>query len=1147
MPPYIPPAPKPVTKPKGGSKGGSGGSGGSGGGGGGTPKAPAKPKIPATFAPNWQRRISALKQVGYSPKQINTVINFDFQRANQGLKPFTDAQAYAAAHVIRHHKDLFNPKTGAFTGGFSSGGLLGNLSSDFTNFVESLPTLAQTIVKTAHRATAASDVNSRVDTALETPNVKQAPILSKELVKQSQVVQSKWKKGDIGGAIQEATNTPALQLFPGSHTAGILAGQGPGGVLKEAYAHPLNTALDVLPAAMVAGKLATEGRLAEAGSAAEAFQEGNVPKGLFRASLGTVEEPKSLAGEKLLSSGTVTKLPRSSELVRAFAEDQGWDKNMREVVYRQFETDRRALATHMNNVAGPYLEIFGQDPATSTAVRDVLEAKAPLSSLPAHLQPLVTEYQRIDQIATARGVASGDLRQLQDPRTGELHTYAAKDPVMKAYDRLGDAQTKVRNYAADETVPPRSAAKAVSDLETAQAKFRKAFLSKPPRAFYPLMYQHATADLQALWEVQKTNGELSPATYASYMEELGRGSIPAASKEVYTSIIKDHAKYWYSEYSGGGKRPVYVPNASESQLKAMTSYAPFADHVHGETIYKRAALNQFRPGVADLALQLTYRDMQTYLHDITQEHVNVIGDTFARTPDQARAFEATTIGKVRIGPGSSLDAKIDAAVNKNWVPWKESVGKLPGAASKFAGEEDRLIPRSVANSIDRRLKQYETPKSFASVWDKSTKTFRIAVTTSPRHVVHVTTAGLMYQALDDPSALFKAPAAWRMVSSGEFENIPELGSGVHFSAGMASDDLRSHFDGLVMGEMTKAHLQNIPVVGRGVGGVFGKAAAAVDWLHSFEGHIAAMWKAGSYLQELDKQGALGVSGRDAELAAIQYANKIHMDADTMTPFERTITRAVAPFYAFTRQLLRYLFRYPGDHPIAASVIARAGQMELQDQSTGLPNMFRTFVKVPGPLRGATDFLAGGQGSYIDIKTLNPFRNLGEGRDPWTIQGLISSLNPAYRAPLEYLGINTLSANVSQYLGQHVDPQTGSLVTNPAMSGWDAILHNYLPQSSIPIISNLLQSQTYLDQLSQTDPTVYRHTLSSILGIPFMPFDPQINRAYIKQQINYMTVAQKAVSSAIKSGDLSSLDQYPEVPYKGNVYTPDQLRKLLGAK
>lgn len=94
-----------------------------------------------------------------------------------------------------------------------------------------------------------------------------------------------------------------------------------------------------------------------------------------------------------------------------------------------------------------------------------------------------------------------------------------------------------------------------------------------------------------------------------------------------------------------------------------------------------------------------------------------------------------------------------------------------------------------------------------------------------------------------------------------------------------------------------------------------------------------------------------------------------------------------------------------------------------------------------------------------------------------------------------------------------------------------------PQSNIPVISQLLQSNTYLDQLSQSDPAAYRKTLFSILGVLFTLFDLQKNRALIKTQLNYMKVAQTQVSAAVKSGDFSSLDQYTEIPYKGAVLSP----------
>jgi hypothetical protein len=271
----------------------------------------------------------------------------------------------------------------------------------------------------------------------------------------------------------------------------------------------------------------------------------------------------------------------------------------------------------------------------------------------------------------------------------------------------------------------------------------------------------------------------------------------------------------------------------------------------------------------------------------------------------------------------------------------------------------------------------------------------------------------------------------------------------------------------------------------------------------------------------------------ANEAGLDQAIKVLMDIDGMAPIERQVFRHIFPFYPFTRQLLRYMAKFPAEHPMKAAVLAAVGRMELADAQSGLPlNMMSLF-----PIGGTGP---DGKAFFIDTKNMNPFRSMN-GMSPLTMAGFLSELNPIISLPFVNRGFNVLTATPELYPNLTVDPNTGDLVAKPSKNIVQSFVEGIIPETNT--LEAMFGISNSLTQLQQSDPEAYARALYSYLNIPFAPGSRNLNTQRIRYARNLYNVAQSAASQAVKSGDVSGLN-YDVVPYGGKLWTVSQLQKAL---
>lgn len=229
--------------------------------------------------------------------------------------------------------------------------------------------------------------------------------------------------GGVAGAIRNAGKDPLLSLVPGVFTAGKLTT--PEG-RKELQQRPVTTALDILPFASKAGKVATAGKVAEKGSATAALQRGHVVRGGFRAATDTIA--------KVPVVGKVTSRERWNQ----FANDLGIDETAREQLSRPFSVLTRKAdkeqARFMREEVMPLFE--GMDEASRQALTlyGQRRRRGESGGVPEY-DAILAKVDELNDKFYRYGEKEGGLARIYLPGVPEPVTFASESPVILANQR----------------------------------------------------------------------------------------------------------------------------------------------------------------------------------------------------------------------------------------------------------------------------------------------------------------------------------------------------------------------------------------------------------------------------------------------------------------------------------------------------------------------------------------------------------------------------------------------------------------------------------------------------------------------------------------------------------------------------------------
>jgi hypothetical protein len=626
-------------------------------------------------------------------------------------------------------------------------------------------------------------------------------------------------------------------------------------------------------------------------------------------------------------------------------------------------------------------------------------------------------------------------------------------------------------------------------------------------------------------------------------------ALPDALARVHNHIFSDFSKAELNKIDAEvigqvgvlrsqGLDPQFIHRVSPEQARAMNS--PSISTVIPRPSQYRLRVNDWTPHVDSFSVSLTHQALELIRQQEAAQYVKDVRDNFTTPLHNAAAELEPVAQRAAARSGRPVAEELERLLRKSYVRWDDAEAGFIARNAKRVNvtdtafrPDDLLLPRHLARALD----QMANPPTYSRIFDPITKVFRYSVLPlSPRFHVNNVVGGALMQALEEPRGLARVPEAMKTAAElhkmqtalqkGEFvtlsdaaqtvlKNLPErmraeLGS---LAYSLAPDTEFKLLAGKQLGEIGER-----AGVARLVKGGMDRFKAAVDWSFRANETMDNAYRLAGFLDEFDRGMKKGMTAEEAGVAGLDMANKFMPRWLEMTPIERSVLRAVFPFYAFMSHIFRFASRYPIDHPWRTSVMAGLARAEMEDFGTGLPQTLASAFFL-----GSPD--SNGNQKVIDIGAANPFRDFG---DNLTLAGFMGQTNPVFKTALRMLGYDPQSRSPNLYPEIEYDPDTGRFKQVNKSAGGLAgqFITDIIPQAQL--IPALLGTSSEFKQLLRANPDSAQRMLLGSVGIPLVYKQVPLYEDAFKAELNRQEDARTVWSHALKTGDYSRAMRYPSL-------------------
>jgi len=844
------------------------------------------------------------------------------------------------------------------------------------------------------------------------------------------------------------------------------------------------------------------------------------------------ELPKILTGDLAPTSVAARKVAARANL--SFLEQKGYDVSAIRSAINQART-RGDLESIAND---PLLATAPTQRPTVTSLDDAVTAGKTMPSDSVAVQFVDRVYRgdwqgamdRARTLARRKKFSSGvDWAGAVD----ELSTRVQAAKTLDRLDRLGLTEANAAKAAAR-----------VSKIEASSA----------PARFSE--YVRTQADDAFLKSLQSTalsaEDKLRAAKYVSD-RTLGRlVDIDPALRDTYTAYFEDAARSWQA-FAEAGVDPLYVHKVTGRAAKQMQNPSVL-NFVPGESQLKeRGGSIEQLTGVPDLAISVTHQAHEILTRTATEGFLDWLGDRMGvRGTDLASRYEPVARAIVD-RTGRPMDEVLGELVSRDWAPFnrdsyltgeagvrgKTMVGGRPEPLSAFS-DKQVFIPRDVSANLTRLLPT--EPSSIARALSAPMKVFRTAVLPlSPRWHINNILGGGILATITDPAAWRYARRAWKMARENELAYKEGAASGTREmrEAALWGRDLDASRLPLNQ-RLAIAHQYN-------AGGTLGRVLSetvdrlgdrgtkwikpavelgkrGVQWSYDFNQVFDDFYRSMMYLSGESKALKAGMSVAEAERAGVALSRDILQNWDRLTPLERGVIRTVFPFYSWAAHVIRFIAKYPGDHPWRTSIMASIANTEWNDHLSGVPEKLRDlmFIGSPDASGMVTGISLGGANPFRDVSSYPALIGFLTGQKGGDASAITGQVNPFIGATLASIGIDP-AGGPDLYPDLEYDPETGGLRVAPKSFPMQ-LLGSILPQART--VADLAGFNSDFKSLALTNPEAAKRRLASGVGIPVFTKTVNMDQEQAKQEILVYRQMQADRATALRTGDVGLMASWP---------------------
>jgi hypothetical protein len=541
--------------------------------------------------------------------------------------------------------------------------------------------------------------------------------------------------------------------------------------------------------------------------------------------------------------------------------------------------------------------------------------------------------------------------------------------------------------------------------------------------------------------------------------------------------------------------------------------------------------------------------------------------------------EMKEAGVIPPEPGGIRTADYSAFVEKKLSDWgfvsynPEKI--FSTSIAKVATGDQMLIHKDILHGLEMSWERLKFPGS--KFYDRATGTFRTSILGySPRFTAHIIVGGtVLAAAKSSPQIVKHLGDAWHITRA--------LTAGKEFPAEIAAKWNLGQED-ITMGKVfphnstqegfadvllqhamgasaSQYHIQEL------IAQMFGKEAA--DFKHPdfithylkvipehqykltrfatnmqrssvlLDGLRAASRDEHFYMDEWDeeaqavKRAKYDMTPQQAFHQAMIHAEHVMGDVRRMTPIEYNILTRIFPFWSWTRHVLSYVLKYPGDHPYRAMYLSQVSRINAENTNPALPlrSQLLFFLGNPDPSGNVT---------AIDSRAANPLRDTAQ---YMTLAGWLSAANPLLTSVPNMVDPNlTFGTNVL-YPTMSYNALYGTTEAGPAGS-WLTPIEGIIPQTAA--VDQALNLSGQFSYLKGQNRSAYIKKVFDTLGVSWIPQHLNLRQIAATNELDRYNQARAAAQDAWKSGDFSALKGYRAVPDPRNTeydITPQQLEQV----
>ncbi len=1077
---------------------------------------PLLPNLPDSTKAFNRKYNKLAPMLGSMPQPIvNSLMDFDRQRVNRGASVLSSKQSAAVlATAIRQQAFTPPPERAGFTANPIKlvGNVLSNARSDLGQIVGSIPRLPRALYEEAK--------------ALPT-----APAAISEAL----------SAGDPSAILAQLSQAPGVRLLPGAFTIGNFArGEG-----EKAITNPLMTALDILPFAKATapGRAATSAIKSTAPMQALSGQVSALKGAMYRTT------PGQFIDQAFRERGTATLESRATARLRR-AHEQSPHEAIRQTYKHIPEAEAVTLTAAMeqgvytHKVTGPQaLAALPDD--RQAFIRDYLEVGDSLrreklqeglgGERDGEFYDLITlrrinakNKKRDDLYAEIPEVTRRLEKNAGDPRVDELVTAL----------QLGDipAARKATLALQRRTVRTRDMEFAISKVKSMDIARKKAdytVKSNAPDRFNALAQAKGQEALLGRYtdhpDFDNISQLVSEGLYPLLPDiHLPNGKTRTATQEA-ANLTREFGQSW-QELKAAGANPVYIHRVAPNMAKTIDYPRVFEAIRKPSSVRRRTA--DITPHVKDARVALSHEGLELLAMKASEEFATQMMAFGRRTWTEHNGQPGLMVEYLeRARQHATSNPTIDVRARAKMLMDKEYVAYNPNSLITWGGGklanfgDDLYIPKAMAENI-KRMHDPKTNK-LTTMMDPVMKVFRTSVLAlSPRWHFNNVFGGGMASIVEDPMILTKLARNKKYMEDGTI--TPDIADEIGLGTGMGTVARET----LDWNKAAPAlHLYGI---GKTLGRLYDQSATArakasglVEKSYSLNSAADDMYRAAAYLRGRDKALTKGMTKEAAERAGIELTRKIFQRWDEMTPIERSVMRYIFPFYGFVSHQMRYVLKYPFDHPTRAAIMGSFTRNEIEDLGTGLPERFLSLFPM-----GKQD--AKGNQRMFNVGGMNPFRDVA---NMMTLSGALGSTNPLIGTIMQQAGFDPVSGGPELFPNLQFDPESGRL--SAQQPGFiSTALGAIAPQAQL-LLAMAGKSNEY-KELLKSNPEAAGRLLMSQAGLPILTKNVNVPQEYFKGDLARQEGMKDAKSQALK-GNASVLAKYP-----GLAPLIQQVRDLQGA-